>query len=676
LKTTYHTPFILIVIFAISLFFQFKTLNEFPQYKHNWAQCDRYALSLGFINNGGDFFHPETFIYNNQFPEGNFGKIRETTITSVDFPIHDYLVSVIMRIFNTQDPWCFRLYAFLYSITGLFFLYRLASLFTDSFAISLCVVLFAASSPVFLYYQAGFLPTIPSLANCIIAIFFLFRFYKNGNEKDYYLSVFFITLAALSRLPFAIFLVAIMCMEILEIIRSRQIRWFKWIAFTISLFLIGGYYIYNSYLRSEHGSLFLNYIMPAGSIDEVLEFTYATYERWTFKYFTPIHYILLLFTGSLFISNKIVNRIILPGLDVKLVVFCLILFVGCICYYLLMTFQYLDHDYYFLDTFYLPFVLLFLLFATTLFAAKKSKSSILISVIILSTFVPALLYANSVQESEKNSSNLNGEKSTAGNFENADRFLDSLRIPENSRILVMGADGPNNPFILMKRKGYALIYPDQGMITNALKWPYDYVVIEDSKLISSIYPAYPGICNDLSKINGNNNISVFVKNTVSEQSDFDTFFNLHESKIKYKQRISFDTIPGNCSGVDSLSSFCFSGKKSGFINANCEYGFCTWIANHPALNRQSSVLKVQAQFASPESVRECLVCVSIKSKEEDILFLANDISHFDINEKWSKHAFLFDIPKIEEKEYEMKIFVWNIKKSRLFYDDFEIIIYQ
>ncbi|MES2761255.1 MAG: glycosyltransferase family 39 protein [Bacteroidota bacterium] len=672
MKTKYHKYIILFVICMISLFFQLNTLNQFPQYKHNWAQCDRYALSLGFINNGGDLLHPETFIYNNQFP-GDFKTIRNTTITSVDFPIHDYIVSVLMRLFNTQDPWCFRIYVFLYSIIGLFFLYRLCKLFTDSLLISVCVVLFAISSPVFLYYQAGFLPTIPSLANCIIALFFLFRFFKNDQKKDFYLTVFFITLAALSRLPFAIFLVAMMCLEFLEAIKTKKIKLFVWVSFGIAIGLIYGYYLYNGYLRSEHGSVFLNYIIPASSLDELIEFAYATYDRWMFKYFTHIHYVLLGILGTLFIWNMIRKKIALSKLESRFMAFCFILFAGCICYYILMTFQYLDHDYYFLDTFYVPFVFLFLLFVTKLPPISNTKILRVTGILILLSFIPALIYANFVQDGERKTS---GEKTTVENFQDAVGLLDSLQIPVDSKILVMAADGPNNPFILMKRKGFAVIYPGHDMIKYALSWPYNYVVLENTRLINSVYREYPEVSNELRKIGGNENISVFVKNTGNKKNDFDTFFNLTEMQVKYKQRISFDTIPDNCEGIDSLSSFAYSGKRSGYMDKKNEYGVCTKIINFSPLNKHTSILKVNTQFSSPDELKECFVCVSITSKDKEILFSANDISHFTITKEWSRHVLLFNIPKIEETEYLMKIFVWNKGKNKLFYDDFETLIYQ
>lgn len=85
---------ILIVIIALGFIFQHKYLNEFPSHIHAWAQSDRYALSLGFLDNGLDFFRPQTFVYNHQFPH-NWKVPSEKTITAVDFPLHDYIPALL-----------------------------------------------------------------------------------------------------------------------------------------------------------------------------------------------------------------------------------------------------------------------------------------------------------------------------------------------------------------------------------------------------------------------------------------------------------------------------------------------------------------------------------------------------------------------------------------------------
>ena len=676
MKVSYHKYIILFIIIAISFEFQFKTLNEFPQYKHSWAQSDRYALSLGFINNGGDFFHPETFIYNNQFPDGDFGIFFNTTITSVDFPIYDYTVSIIMRIFNTTDPWCFRVFVFLYSIIGLFFLYKLSSLFTNSIIKSIGVILFAISSPTFLYYQAGFLPTIPSLANCIVALFFLFSFYKSGNKKHFYISIFFLTLATLARLPFAIVLIAVICMELFYVLKNRKTQLFIWIPIVISFVCIYSYYLYNSKLRAEHGSLFLNYIIPATNLHELKEFIKVVYDRWVFNYFSLVHYFLLFFLGLIFITRIIYNKYAMTELHKKMFVLCLILFFGCTLYYLLMTFQFLNHDYYFLDTFYLPIICTALLFMVFLPTIEHQKIKFVMVTVFLVVFIPAFLYAKKIQKSEKTDLSFTVQKTTAENFKDADKFLDAVKIPKDSKILVLGADGPNNPFILMKRKGYSMIYSENDKIEPVLKWPYDYVVIENSKLMNTIYPVYPNIANQLLKIASNLDISVFVKKIDNEKSDLNGFFNLNTKQIIYREQINFNKFYKKSNWTSPMTSFSFSGKMSGFVRPNNEFGFSHKIKNFSPLNLTSSILKVDGYFIAKTKLKECLLCVTVTSKEKNILFLSYDLSHLDINSNCKKQQILFYLPKMKDTDIELTTFIWNTGKNKLFYDDFEVAIFQ
>jgi hypothetical protein len=60
--------FILSGLLILSFVYHHKYINEFPSHIHAWAQSDRYALSLGFLDNGLNFLKPQTFTYNHQFP--------------------------------------------------------------------------------------------------------------------------------------------------------------------------------------------------------------------------------------------------------------------------------------------------------------------------------------------------------------------------------------------------------------------------------------------------------------------------------------------------------------------------------------------------------------------------------------------------------------------------------
>ena len=85
----------ILVIAVMGAIFHWEYLNTYPSNTHAWAQADRFAITKGFVRNDLNFFEPETYILNPQFP-GNWSKPQEKSITSVDFPIHDYIPALIM----------------------------------------------------------------------------------------------------------------------------------------------------------------------------------------------------------------------------------------------------------------------------------------------------------------------------------------------------------------------------------------------------------------------------------------------------------------------------------------------------------------------------------------------------------------------------------------------------
>lgn len=103
-------------------FFQKPTITCFPRDTHTWAQADRYAQALGFLQNDFDFFHPQTWVLNKQFPS-DFKKASPNSITAVDFPVNEYIIALLMKLLGTTNPGVFRLYILFCSFAGLLFLF-------------------------------------------------------------------------------------------------------------------------------------------------------------------------------------------------------------------------------------------------------------------------------------------------------------------------------------------------------------------------------------------------------------------------------------------------------------------------------------------------------------------------------------------------------------------------
>lgn len=671
----YQAYIVALLLVAVAFVFHYKSINEFPQYRHCWAQCDRYAIALGFIDNGGDLFHPQTFVYNKQFPD-DFEKVRDNTITSVDFPVHDYIVSWLMRLFGTKDPWVFRLYILCYSIVGFFYLYKLNSLFTSSFTKQLCVLLFALSSSTILYYQAGFLPTIPSLANAMIALYFYFKYVKFQQISCFYIAIAFITLATLARLPFAILLVGICCVEFLSIIKNRKVVLTKILATIISFIAIGSYYVYNNHLRDTYGSLFLNYIIPAENFHVLVDYIITVYERWLFQYFSIVHYVLLVILTLIYLINLIRRKIQKVVLDNQLIFFTIIVLIGCGIYYVLMSFQFLNHDYYFLDSFYLPVILLFLFFVINTPPIIQRYADMIFKSLALLLFIPLFAYAHQIHKEEKEN-DFYKQKTTAQSFKNATLLLDSLGISKDAKILCIGADGVNNPFILMNRKGYTVVTTWQPhKIELALNWNFDYVVLENARLLNTIYNSYPNIINQLTKIGGNDDLSVYVKQKDNTQVNIDDFFGLNIKTKFYTQTINFDTIPANFTNTSSTIDLTDSQNRVGKADSTTEYAITHIIKLDTLLKQSNHVLKISSRYLITKQLGECLLCVSVKANGNEKAFLATNIfKDLMLLNQWTKRDIIFSLPQVLESNTEIGVFIWNTEKQEIYYDDIEYTIY-
>ena len=477
---------ILIVIIGFGFVFQYKYLNNFPSHIHAWAQSDRYALSLGFLENGLNFFKPQTFVYNHQFPY-KWEVPSETTITAVDFPIHDYIAALLMKISGNTSPFVFRLYNLFYSFIGLFFLFKLSYAITKDYLKSVFITVFTITSPVFVYYQGGFLPTIPSLSNAIIGIYFYYLFIKDNKNKYFGVSILFLTLATLSRTTFAIPIVAVLCIEFIRFLRNETKVVLKLIPLSLSILSILAYLLYNRYLRESYGSIFLNHILPPSSYEQSTEIIKTVYNNWFFQYFTKSHYLIIVTVTAISTYFIALRKPQIPKTKIYYGLLTLTYFFGCMIFAILMLRQFPAHDYYFLDTFFLP-IIMFLMLGLSLIPNIEKGNHKIISVIFISLIsLILLLYPFESQEKRRKTGYWDKTESTINNYKNSSEFLDSIGVPKNSKILVIDAVAPNIPFIQMNRRGFAVMNTSQKNIEEALKWDYNYIVMQNEYFIPEIY---------------------------------------------------------------------------------------------------------------------------------------------------------------------------------------------
>lgn len=652
---------VMIVILIVGFYFQHNYFNEFPSFTHAWAQSDRFALALGFENNGFNFFKPETFVLNHQFPD-NWKSPSSTSITAVDFPIHEYIVALFMKVFNTNSPWVFRSYIFIYSIIGMGFLYKLVRLITSQKTTSLLILLIALTSPLFVYYQNGFLPTIPSLSNVLIGLYFYFRYRKDTIKRHIIIAFVFLVLAALTRTTFLIVLISTSITLFFKWIKERENfrLYFSMISYSILVILF--YYSYNLYLRKEYGSIFLNQFLPIQSLDHLLEIANSIKTNWIFHYFSKIHYLIFFLIFIQFGYFIIVKKVKLSNL--QLIGFKLVgwLFLGNLLFFILMGEQFKQHDYYFLDTFYLPILLLFSLFLTTISFIQKRSMLIFINGLVFLCVIPLIISAQKVQLQKRETGSWDRTFATINNFEKSEAFLNELNIPKSSKILVIDPYAPNIPFIKMNRKGFALMITSKENLKKAIHWNADYIVFQNEFFISDIYSNFPGIIHFLNVISSNGKITVckFKKS----QKSLDEFFAIKNVKPIFTS-----------SPFQNDNNWSDKSKNSIVKLKEKDEFKLTFQQKLDFLSYKSNLVKCSISLLKETEIPIELV-LTMDENGQNIFYRTFNLSTLIKNQNsFEMLQLYFNLPKASTNEAELKLFIWNPSKTTAQVSSFQFEVY-
>ncbi|MBQ4206199.1 MAG: glycosyltransferase family 39 protein [Bacteroidales bacterium] len=501
-----------VCIVTIGLLLALPKINDFPAYIHAWAQADWYSMAIGFQNNGFDFFHPETLIYNKQFPDWWLTD-NGSVVTSADFPIHVYIVALLMKTFGTTAPWVFRTWTLICSLVGMWFLYLLVKRLTSSTLKSLAVVIIAITSPLYANYFNGFLPSIPAITLIIIGLWSYARYIQEESNKFWHLAIAMLGLATLIRTSQAVALVAVCCFELLRSTDYKKILKLLPSVIITCLFIIG-YMLWNAHLRAQYGSLFLNELMPPRNWNDVDEAFESINDLWKFRYFSQLQHwvILLLATTAIimfFIRKKKLHRS-------SLLWFTMIYLFGAVLFFIAMIRQYNQHDYYFLDSFYLPILIGLAIALRQLpkpgkcWAAGVSALLVVGCVVMFNTAKKGLDYMH--YEPDR-------ARVCAENYAGSEAWLDDIGIGKDAKILTMFAYPQNLPFILMNRKGYTLMFDDEKTVNNVIGFDYDYIIIED-EVFNNKFEQQKHVLSHLERIDGNGKISLCMMRDTIQIKDF------------------------------------------------------------------------------------------------------------------------------------------------------------
>jgi len=472
----YEALFVLIAIIAIVL--QHNYLHLYPRSLHAWAQSDLYALAKGYLNNGFDLLHPEGYVYNKQFPY-YWNYPYDSTITGGNLPLHQYFIALLMALFNNDGPFIFRTYVLIFSLIGFYYLLQLAKLYKINAAATIFLVSIALFSPIYFYYQASFLIVIPCIATTFMGLYYYFLHLKINQIKHWNIAVVILFLTLIVRTTYAIPLIAMLLHQLLIGFQTKKFQFKKIIVVGLMGLVWGAITMHIHQLSAQHGSYFLAQILPAENWQQFLKLLSEAINFWNWNYFSPnqVGVFVVLFTISLFFLRKkhVTN---LKGMGY----FVAILGIGYCMFIYAMISQFHDHDYYFLDTAYIFFILLMV----ASFSLIKHTNKTIQIIAVLTALLFINIFKNGTKQAvEGRYFNIHPKdivSRTSIDYENSVAFINNLKIEASQKIGVLGFEASQLPFLFIGKKGYAINCEDEQSFNKMINWGIDYVFCSNSEL--------------------------------------------------------------------------------------------------------------------------------------------------------------------------------------------------
>ena len=334
------------------------------------------------------------------------------------------------------------------------------------------------------------------------------------NNKLFHLGILLMALATLMRTTFAIELIAVLGFELLRIFHKESTFINKLPSVLVSFAIIGAYMLWNSHLRNEYGSLFLNELMPPENIDDAKELINDAKTNWEYQYFQKLQYrifeILAFVAATFCIVRLIMKRNCRMAektgkkpLSIWLIP--VIYIFGCLLFSIAMMKQLPNHDYYFVDTFFMPILMLYALMLGTL---PRIRNYIAAGISLIAFCTICFFMLDNVKETQETRRWIeDGAYKSYLNFEGSDTFLDSLNISRDAKILSLYAYPQNGSFIQMKRKGYSVMWHKEKIVKPALTWDFDYIVVEN-QIFWDKFEERKDVLGRLNRIADNGKISV------------------------------------------------------------------------------------------------------------------------------------------------------------------------
>lgn len=340
---------------AIALYYDYQTIIFKPtQSIHQWRQTDGASLALNYYHEGMEFFKPRTHNLTSDNGTSSYNATGDT-------PFLYYSVAILYKIFGYHE-FLYRLLNTLIYLIGIIFLYRGLYVLLKDVTWASVISLLAFTSPVLVYYGSNYIPDSTALAVSFIALYHFFKYLDRPDNRNLRFMMFFYFLAGSLKITALISYFSIGMLFLLEwtgIFTRQGKKHFPapgiFISGTIiSIGLILAWTFYASWFNRVHESTYFSTtIFPIWNLDHdaIKTILHAIRKNWLPEYF---HFSIYILAGMSLLYFIIFNAQIKPAFRI---IIPAILAAG-IAFFLLQFSLLKDHDYYMINIFIIPILLI------------------------------------------------------------------------------------------------------------------------------------------------------------------------------------------------------------------------------------------------------------------------------------------------------------------------------
>lgn len=670
----YPTLLFAALLCVIALYYNYQQIVfKRPQSIHKWRQADGCSIALNYYRGGMHFFAPET--NNLTSDKGTSGKCMPS-----EAPVVYYLVAILYKIFGYNE-WMFRLLNTLLFFLGLLYLYKLMFLFTKDVFWSAALSLLFFTSPVMAYYGNNFLINNTALSLSLVGWYHFARYLKGRQLKPFYFSVLFFFLAALLKVTALFSLICFIGIYIAEILRIKKAQEklfpsvLKYLAPIITVFGIVALWLLtvSSYNKAHDCTYFSTTAFPIWTLgsEEIDHIIDNVKNIWLAEYF-HLSVLIFLSLSFLFFVFRIKKTDPFFAFAVPIV-----LLLGVL--YVLMQFrQFAEHDYYVIDLFIIPMILLVAL----LEMMKREYPNVLSSIVVQIVFCFFLVF-NVVHAHSR----LNGRYEGWMNDYPANKdyytvtpYLRQIGITENDTVVVI-PDYSNVSLYLIDQKGWteyvdarlnretAIPYNgDSAGIQSSINKGAKYLIlngIEELQKKPYIKPFATCLVGHYNKIlvfklkGGTKNFDVDAREVKQHlQCDAENLSADKKFFVQDSMRFEF--------GQTQSAEFSHSGKFSCKLDKKTPYGMTVRIKG----TEEGESFAISAWRKVNPQLNSTIVASA------DGGFYNNNYSFAKPDSAgWEKITKEFTVtPELKNKE--ITIYLYNEAEAPAYFDDLEIIIYK